>query len=141
MSPSDSVALGCSSSKGRFFVMTRFIRSAALLVVLSGVLVAPVAAAPTDPPFPTRIDFPAPTVDPTTGAVTTNFAPEGIAVSGTTFYAPNTTTGGILKGDVVTGVTDPNWIPASPASPDPAHRSALGAQVDSQNRLWMAGTL
>ncbi len=112
--------------------MIRAAWSAALLTILAGVLVAAAPAGPLDPPFPSRINFP---------PSNAGFSPEGIAVSGTTFYAPNTGTGGVIKGSLETGVYDANFIPNSPATPSAAHRSALGAQVDSHGRLWVAGNL
>src|SRR4051812_17371883 len=71
-------------------LMTRFARIGALLSVIAGVLLLTGATLADTSNYPSRIDFPAPTVDPTTGVVTTNFSPEGIAVSGNTFYAPST---------------------------------------------------
>src|SRR4051812_24361965 len=108
--------------------MTRFIWSAALLVVLAGVLQA--AAPAVSPSYPSRIDFPAPTVNLATGAITTNFAPEGMAVSGDTFYAGSTQTGEIIKGNLKTGLFDRNWVPASPNQPSELHRGVLGLLVD-----------
>ena len=93
--------------------MIRFIWTAAVLAVLSSVVALSAAAGPTDPPYPSRIDFPAPSVD-ATGAVTTNFSPEGMAVSGNNFYAGSTQTGEIIKGNLQTGQYQRNWVPASP---------------------------
>jgi hypothetical protein len=121
--------------------MTRLTWSAALLAVLFGVLAISAAAGPTDPPYPQRIDFPAPTVDPTTGAVTTNFSPEGMAISGNTFYAGSTATGEIIKGNLQTGAYQRNWVPASPNQPSDLHRGILGLLVDSHGRVWAASSV
>src|SRR5579862_7450068 len=121
--------------------MSRLILSAVLLTVLATVLGGAVAAAPTDPPYPSIINFPAPTVDPTTGAVTTNFSPEGMAISGNNFYAGSTATGEIIKGNLQTGAIQRNWVPASPAQPNDLHRGILGLLVDSHNRLWAASSV
>jgi len=120
--------------------MIRFIWTAAVLAVLSSVVALSAAAGPTDPPYPSRIDFPAPSVD-ATGAVTTNFSPEGMAVSGNNFYAGSTQTGEIIKGNLQTGQYQRNWVPASPPQPNDLHRGVLGLLVDSQNRLWVASSV
>src|SRR5215831_14578158 len=133
--------LGPASGRGRGNLMIRLTWSAALLVVLSSVVALSAAAGPTDPPYPSRIDFPAPTVDPTTGVVTTNFSPEGMAVSGNTFYAGSTATGEIIKGNLKTGVYQRNWVPASPVQPNDLHRGILGLLVDSHNRVWAASSV
>src|SRR6266699_1604820 len=118
--------------------MTRLTWNALLLFVLAGTLIA---AAPADAPnYPARIDFPAPTVDPVTGAVTTNFSPEGMAISGDIFYAGSTATGEIIKGNLRTGQYQRNWVSASPAQPSDLHRGHLGLLVDDHNRLWVAGS-
>jgi hypothetical protein len=121
--------------------MIRFMWTAAFLAVLSSVVVLSAAAGPTDPPYPARINFPAPTVDPTTGAVTTNFSPEGMAISGNNFYAGSTQTGEIIKGNIQTGVYQRNWVAASPPQPSDMHRGTLGMLVDSHGRLWVAGSM
>jgi hypothetical protein len=126
--------------------MIRFTWAARIMAVVIGALIVAsvagsVAAAPTDPPYPSRIDFPAPTVDPTTGAVTTNFSPEGMAIAGNTFYAGSTATGEIIKGNLQTGVFQRNWVPASPSQPSDLHRGTLGLLVDSHNRLWAADSV
>src|SRR5262249_54003716 len=128
-------------SGGGWFSMTRLFRNAALLVVLASVVAASASAGPTDPPYPMRIDFPAPTVDPTTGAVTTNFAPERMAVSGDTFYAGSTATGEIIKGNLKTGTFQRNWVPASPPQPNDLHRGILGLLVDGHGRVWAASSV
>lgn len=113
--------------------MTRLTLSAALLTVLFGVLIA--AAPASSPNFPARIDLPPP-VPPNT----VNFAPEGIATGrGHTFYMGSTATGEVLVGDYRTGEVPTTLVPASPAAPDPGHRSIYGVFVDNKNRLWAAG--
>jgi hypothetical protein len=120
--------------------MTGLARIGALLSVVAGVMLLTGATLADTSNYPSRIDFPAPTVDPTTGAVTTNFSPEGMAISGNTFYAGSTQTGEIIKGDLRTGAYQRNWVPASPAQPSDLHRGTLGLLVDGQNRLWVAGS-
>src|SRR4051794_7245808 len=118
--------------------MSQFARIAALLAALVGVLLSTAASSADTTSYPSRIDFPAPTVDPATGAVTVNFSPEGMAISGNTFYAGSTTTGEIIKGDLRTGVYQRNWVPASPPQPSALPRGTLGLLADGHNRLWVA---
>ena len=124
--------------------MTRFTWTTRVMAVVIGAgivsLAASGAAAPTDPPYPSRIDFPAPTVS-STGVVTTNFSPEGMAISGDTFYAGSTATGEIIKGNLRTGQYQRNWVPASPAQPSDLHRGTLGLLIDDHNRLWAADSV
>ena len=121
--------------------MTRFLKATTIMAVAMGILaIGSATAGPFDPPYPSRIDFPAPTVNPTTGVVTTNFSAEGMAVSGDTFYAGNTQTGEIIKGNLRTGAYDRNWVPPSPNQPSELHRGLLGLLVDDHNRLWVAGS-
>jgi hypothetical protein len=123
--------------------MTRFSWTMTVLAVLVGaVLVTSVAAAPPfDPPYPARIDFPAPQFDAAgTFIAGTGYAPEGIAVSGDTFYAGSTATGEIIKGNLKTGAFDRAWVPPSPNQPSALHRGVLGLLVDDHNRLWAAGS-
>jgi hypothetical protein len=124
--------------------MTGLSWTARLLSALAvTVLVVSSAAAATSPgPYPVRIDFPSTEFDPTgTATLGTGYSPEGIAVSGDTFYAGSTQTGEIIKGNLRTGELQRNWVPASPAPPDPNHRVFLGLLVDDHNRLWAAGAL
>ena len=113
--------------------MSRFIRTTMILAVVVGSLaIASATAGPTDPPFPSRINFP-----------TTGFTAEGVTIWGNNFYVPNLPTGGVLKGDLSTGIYDANWIPASPTT-GAAHRGQNGAtagEVDSHGRLWLTGAL
>src|SRR6058998_3900480 len=107
--------------------MTRFTWSAALLAVLTCVLSVSAAAGPTDPPYPSRINFPSTQFDAAGVAVPgTGYSPEGIAVSGDTFYAGSTATGEIIKGNLKTGAYDRNWVAASPNQPSELHRGILG---------------
>src|SRR5207248_2028690 len=86
------------------------------------------AASSADPAsYPARIDFPAPSVDLGTGVITTNFSPEGMAISGDTFYAGSTATGEIIKGNLKTGNYQRNWVPASPAQPSELQLGPGGA--------------
>ena len=123
--------------------MTRFSWAPMVAAVLVGAaIVASVAAAsPFDPPYPARIDFPAPQFDSVgTFIAGTGYSPEGIAVSGDTFYAGSTATGEIIKGNLKTGAFDRAWVPASPNQPSALHRGVLGLLVDDHNRLWAAGS-
>src|SRR5262245_354160 len=101
------------------FVMTRFSRVAMLVALAGAVIVAAAGAAPTDPPFPLRINLP---------TAPAQFPAEGIAMQGKTFWLPATGTGAVIKGDVETGVITPappaEFIPASPATPSLSHRTA-----------------
>jgi hypothetical protein len=120
--------------------MTRSSWTTIVMALVVGAVIAGSAAAAPAAIYPTRIDFPAPTVDPTTGAVTTNFSPEGIAVSGDTFYAGSTATGEVIKGNLKTGVYSRGFVPASPNQPSDVHRGVLGLLLDDHNRLWGAGS-
>jgi hypothetical protein len=123
--------------------MTRLSWTARVATLAVAVLVVSGAAAATGPgPYPVRIDFPSTEFDATGTAIPgTGYSPEGIAVSGDTFYAGSTQTGEIIKGNLRTGELERNWVPASPAAPDPNHRVVLGLLVDDHNRLWAAGEL
>jgi hypothetical protein len=121
--------------------MARVATNSVLFVVLASAVVGSAPAGATDPPYPSRIDFPAPTVDPTSGAVTANFSPEGMAVSGDTFYAGSTATGEIIKGNLRTGLYQRGWVAASPPQPNDLHRGILGLLVDDHNRLWAASSV
>ena len=123
--------------------MTRFSWAPWVAAVLVGAaIVASVAAAsPFDPPYPSRIDFPAPQFDAAGNFIAgTGYSPEGIAVSGDTFYAGSTATGEIIKGNLKTGTFDRGWVSASPNQPSALHRGVLGLLVDDHNRLWAAGS-
>jgi sugar lactone lactonase YvrE len=98
--------------------MARFVSTTAAFAVLAA---AVVLAAPAAAPFPARIDFP------------DGWRAEGIAAGhGNTFYAGNTATGSVFKGDVRTGE-------GSVLVPGVTGRSALGLTLDDWNRLWVAG--
>ena len=89
-----------------------------------------------------RIDFPSTEFDAAGVAIPgTGYNPEGIAVSGDTFYAGSTQTGEIIKGNLRTGEYQRNWVPASPSQPSELHRGILGLLVDGHNRLWAASSV
>ena len=91
------------------------------LVVTLGwlALLVPLTAAAA--PFPAHIDLP------------NGFRPEGIAIGpGHTFYVGSIPTGAVLRGDLRTGT----WSPLVPAQ---AGRAAIGVDVDSRGRLFVAG--
>ena len=67
-------------------------------------------------------------------------SPEGIAVSGDTFYAGSTATGEVIKGNLKTGDYTRGFVPASPNQPSDVHRGVLGLLLDDHNRLWGAGS-
>jgi hypothetical protein len=124
--------------------MTRLKWSGALLAVLAGVVIAAVAAAPTDPPFPERINVPPPVprvVPPGTAGAPFPFNPEGITSGpGTTFYIGNTSNtvgnpygGSIWKGDYETGVLA-ELVPGEVNG----NRGVLGVFADKFNRVWTA---
>ncbi len=96
--------------------MIRFAWLTAALAMVASLLVAAPSAAPA---FPTRIDFPP------------NWRAEGVFGHGHTFWAGDTTTGAIYKGDVRTG--------HGAVLVNVTGRSAFGVFVDKQHRLWVAG--
>jgi hypothetical protein len=96
--------------------MSRVIRAAAAVALAASVLAGATAAGPE---FPARIDFPA------------GWAAEGIFGKGHTFWAGNTATGSIYRGDILTG--------EGSVLVDVTGKSALGVFVDNRNRLWVAG--
>ncbi len=96
--------------------MSRLAWATAAVAILASVLVGAPAAGPA---FPTRIDFPP------------NWRAEGIFGHGHTFWAGDTTTGAIYKGDVRTGTGS--------VLVNVTGRSAFGVFVDKWNRLWVAG--
>jgi hypothetical protein len=112
------------------------------LVVGAVVAGAAAASAPAaSSPYPTRIDFPATQFDAAGVAIPgTGYSPEGIAVSGDTFYAGSTATGEVIKGNLKTGEYTRGFVPASPNQPSDLHRGVLGLLVDDHNRLWGAGS-
>jgi sugar lactone lactonase YvrE len=88
-----------------------------VLGALAALLIAATAAAK---PFPEVIALP------------DGFQPEGIAISGTTFYVGSIPTGDIYRGDVRTGEADV-FVDA------PTGRAAIGLEVDARGRLFVAG--
>jgi hypothetical protein len=98
--------------------MLRIAWATAALSILATVIVGTISAA--SPSFPARIDFPA------------GWAAEGIFVGdGHTFWAGNTATGSIYKGDLRTG--------EGSILVNTTGKSAFGVFVDKWNRLWVAG--
>lgn len=95
--------------------MSRLAWAAAAVAVLASVLVGASAAGPS----PARIDFPP------------NWRAEGIFGHGHTFWAGDTTTGAIYKGDIRTG--------KGAVLVNVTGRSAFGVFVDKWHRLWVAG--
>jgi sugar lactone lactonase YvrE len=72
-------------------------------------------------PFPAVIQLPL------------GFQPEGIEIGrGTTFYAGSVASGAVYRGDLRTGK-------GSILVPSAAGRKATGIELDTQNRLWVAG--
>jgi hypothetical protein len=111
------------------------------MALLVGAVIAGSAAAAPAAIYPTRIDFPATQFDTLGNAIPgTGYNPEGIAVSGDTFYAGSTATGEVIKGNLKTGDYARGFVPASPNQPSDVHRGVLGLLVDDHNRLWGAGS-
>jgi len=105
------------------------VRRTALTMLMAGVLAlvggGVVAADPErnagEDRFPARISLP------------DGFQPEGISIGrGTTFYVGSRVTGAIYRGDVRTGA-------GSILVPAALGQAAIGTEVDSRNRLWVAG--
>src|SRR5262245_50280136 len=96
-------------------------RSLLLAAACSIAVLAPHAALAA-PPFPSQIALP------------TGWRPEGIAIGeGTTFYAGSLANGNILKGDLRTGETNPDFVRSTDGLP------TVGIEVDGLNRVWAAG--
>jgi hypothetical protein len=96
--------------------MSRILWVTAAVAIFASVLVGAPAAAP-EPPA--RINFPA------------DWRAEGIFGHGHTFWAGNTATGSIFKGDIRTG--------QGTVLVNVTGRSAFGVFVDKWHRLWVAG--
>ena len=97
-------------------------RRSLLLAAACSIAVLVPHAAHAAPPFPDKIDLP------------TGWRPEGIAIGeGTTFFAGSLANGNILKGDLRTGETDPNFVQSTDGQP------TVGIEVDDLNRVWAAG--
>ena len=101
--------------------MFRIITTVGALLAVVAVLSAGSPAAPEKGPFPDVIQLP------------TGFRPEGIEVGrGTTFYAGSVANGAIYRGDLRTG-TGAILVPGA------AGKAATGIELDSRNRLFVAG--
>jgi sugar lactone lactonase YvrE len=96
-------------------------RRLAAIVVAAGAVAFGALPAAGGPTFPERIDLPP------------GFAPEGIAIGrGHTFFVGSIPTGAIYRGDLRTG-EGAVLVPAA------ASRQAIGVEVDTKNRLFVAG--
>jgi sugar lactone lactonase YvrE len=89
----------------------------AAVAVVATVLAAPLLAGSRSPE---RIDLP------------DGFRPEGIAISGKSFFVGSIPTGAVYRGDLRTGEGDVLVAPA-------AGRAAIGLKVDRRDRLFVAG--
>ena len=104
--------------------MLRFASSVAVLAAVGVVLAggSPAAGEKHAKPFPQVIQLP------------TGFRPEGIEVGrGTTFYVGSVASGAIYRGDLRTGSG------VDPSSPGASGKAATGIELDSHNRLFVAG--
>jgi sugar lactone lactonase YvrE len=103
--------------------MLRIVSTVAALTVLGAVLVggSPASSEKKATPFPQVIQLP------------TGFQPEGIKVGrGTTFYVGSVVNGAVFRGDLRTGS-------GAVLVPGAAGRAATGIELDSHNRLFVAG--
>jgi sugar lactone lactonase YvrE len=101
--------------------MFRTVTAVAALLAAGAILSAGSPAAPGKGPFPEVIQLP------------TGFQPEGIEIGrGTTFYVGSVADGAIYRGDLRTGG-------GSILVPGAAGRAATGIELDSRNRLFVAG--
>lgn len=101
--------------------MFRIITTVGALLAVAAVLSTGSPAAPEKGPFPDVIQLP------------TGFRPEGIEVGrGTTFYAGSVGNGAVYRGDLRTG-TGAILVPGA------AGKAATGIELDSHNRLFVAG--
>lgn len=69
---------------------------------------------------------------PTTIPLPNGFQPEGIAISGSTFFVGSIPTGAVYRGDLRSGE-------GAVLVPGSAGRAAIGVEVDSRDRLFVAG--
>jgi sugar lactone lactonase YvrE len=92
-------------------------RTTFFALLLAGALLVPAGVAAQ--PFPTTVPLP------------NGFAPEGIAIGGSTFYTGSLAGAGIYRGDLVTGQG------ATIAPSD--GRTFVGMKLDPWGRLWVAG--
>jgi sugar lactone lactonase YvrE len=101
--------------------MFRTVIAVAALLAAGATLSAASPAAPQKGPFPSVIQLP------------TGFRPEGIEIGkGTTFYVGSVANGAIYRGDLRTG-TGAILVHGA------AGKSATGIELDSRNRLFVAG--
>lgn len=101
--------------------MFRMISTVGVLLAVVAVLGAASPAASEKGPFPDVIQLP------------TGFQPEGLEVGkGTTFYVGSVANGAVYRGDLRTGI-------GSILVPGAAGRAATGIELDSRNRLFVAG--
>jgi sugar lactone lactonase YvrE len=101
--------------------MVRIVSIVAALTAIGAVLVGGSPAAIEKKPFPEVIQLP------------TGFRPEGIEVGrGTTFYVGSVANGAIYRGNLRTG-SGAILVPAA------AGKAATGIELDSRNRLFVAG--
>jgi sugar lactone lactonase YvrE len=101
--------------------MLRIISTVAALIAVGAVLSGGSPAAVEKTPFPDVIQLP------------TGFRPEGIEVGkGTTFYVGSVANGAIYRGSLRTG-TGAVLVPGA------AGKAATGIELDSRNRLFVAG--
>jgi hypothetical protein len=101
--------------------MLRIISTVAALTAVGAVLIGGSPAAAEKTPFPEVIQLP------------TGFRPEGIEVGkGTTFYVGSVANGAIYRGNLRTG-TGAVLVPGA------AGKAATGIELDSRNRLFVAG--
>jgi hypothetical protein len=70
---------------------------------------------------------------PATIQLPRGFQPEGVAIRGTTFYVGSIPTGAVLRGNLRTGQSDPDFVEGR------SGRAAIGLEVDNRNRLFVAG--
>jgi sugar lactone lactonase YvrE len=101
--------------------MFRMISTVGVLLAVVAVLGAASPAASEKGPFPDVIQLP------------TGFQPEGLEVGkGTSFYVGSVANGAVYRGDLRTGI-------GSILVPGAAGRAATGIELDSRNRLFVAG--
>jgi sugar lactone lactonase YvrE len=101
--------------------MLRIVSIVSTLAAVGAVLVAGSTAAEKAKPFPQVIQLP------------TGFRPEGIEIGrGTTFYAGSVANGAVYRGNLRTG-SGSIFVTGA------AGKAATGIELDSQNRLFVAG--
>jgi sugar lactone lactonase YvrE len=104
--------------------MLRIVSIVSTLGAVATVLVGGSTAAEKAKPFPQVIQLP------------TGFRPEGIEIGrGTTFYVGSVANGAIYRGNLRTG----SAISPTPLVPGAAGKAATGIELDSRNRLFVAG--